>query len=190
VAAHLVDAYSRLPVGEALKSLAFTGVVGLLALSLVACGDVRGSSSSDGQLDEYYSELESILDGIGNRVLGSGAPEVGPGASVEEGRAILADYLSGIATKTDAEIDKIAELAPPPEVQSLHNAYVSALRTLSGLFEDFAKQAAAATTRDEVRASVDVPTGDAAVSNIQAACVALQSFANDRGNDIDLDCEA
>jgi hypothetical protein len=168
---------------DAVLKLLLVGVVALTAMALAACS---GGGSAD---DEYFAELESLVDDVGSRVQ-IGNPPDGNGMTFEEARRALADYYSGISSRFTVVVDEIAALDPPDEAQIQHNTFVAALRKPPALFDDFAEHTLGATSVDEVRAVIDVASIDAAFEGVVAACFELETLARDGGNSVDLGCDS
>jgi hypothetical protein len=167
------------------KQLVLSSAVAVVvAFAIAAC-----NSSGEDELDVYYDQLDGILEDVGERVWGGGPPALG-GTSFEDDRAAVANYFAEAGMNTNEIIDEISALNPPTEVQSRHNAYVASVRIFAAVLDDTVSRTASAQSVAEARAAAADPAGDAAIASIESACVDLQVFASERGNDVDLDCDS
>lgn len=168
----------------------FVGVLTLLA-SLAACG---GSSDAEPlMLPEYFERLE-VLDAEFDRRNDEVAQQFD---------ALFTDAVSGDAERVELLEDAFAEttevigdfvreldnLDPPAEAAAAHAEAVATGESFVAEMEDAADAIAEAADASAAFDAADAVFTSDAFDRFDATCISLQDVADERGIDIDLDCE-
>ncbi|HUF53492.1 MAG TPA: hypothetical protein VMR52_06935 [Dehalococcoidia bacterium] len=158
--------------------LAFAGIA--------ACGD-----DDDGDLEEYFAEVEVIaittdhaLDTLGDE-LSAAEPETD-----EEYIQVFQESYQGAGEVLETAYLDLAEMTPPAEAESAHDSFLDSLEgvliALSGILENSQE----VTTADELdvlyaQFEPDLVQVD---ENLDTACATLQGVAESNGISADLRC--
>ena len=157
------------------------------SLLLAACGGGDGEELS---LDEYFQQLDGIEEGIktGTAALDEASAGV-IGEDVEATRV----YVDGYQGIVGEGIDNMKELDPPSEVGDAHDEFVAALSGMLPVWEDLSERLADLESPSGVQELLveagAEPAWQEAAQRFADACLDLQGIADEKGIDVELDCE-
>jgi hypothetical protein len=156
------------------------------SLLLAACGN--GEEEVD--VDEYFQRLDEIEGGIKTGIGALRKESEGPiGEDVEATRA----YVDGYQDVIGQALNDMKELQPPAEAGDAHDEFVGALSNMLPLWEDLGERLADVESPSEVQevlvASGAEPPWQTTAQRFTNACRELQGIADEKGIDVDLDCQ-
>jgi len=157
------------------------------SLLLAACGGGDGEELS---LDEYFQQLDSIEEGIktGTAALDEASAGV-IGEDVEATRV----YIDGYQGVVGEAVNDMKDLDPPSEAGDAHDEFVAALSGMLPLWQDLSDQLKDIETTSEMQTLLMGTQAEEpwleATQRFADACLDLQGIADEKGFDIDLDCE-
>ena len=158
------------------------------SLLLAACGG--GGDGEELSLDEYFQQLDSIEEGIKTGI--GGLEEASAGVIGEEVEATRV-YVDGYQGIVGEGIDNMKELDPPSEAGDAHDEFVAALSGMLPLWQDLSDQLKDIETTSEMQTLLMGTQAEEpwleATQRFADACLDLQGIADEKGFDIDLDCE-
>ncbi|HEU4527613.1 MAG TPA: hypothetical protein VFT80_06785 [Actinomycetota bacterium] len=159
------------------------------AVVLVGCSGDDGSGGDTMTAEEYFAELESIGRSAQDdfaRLEQRFTDAQQMATSEEEISVALQAFLQGVSARSRTALDDVRALSPPEEVADAHaefaDAFGSSTEFFEGLTEDYERLGA-----EGVMTSLqgEFETLERAQDE---ACTTLQTFADDEGIDVDLDC--
>jgi hypothetical protein len=162
-------------------------VAGSLLLAACGGGDDEGEELS---LDEYFQQLNTIEEDIKTDVLALDEESTGAiGEDVEATRT----YIDGYQGIVGEGVDSMKELNPPSEVEDAHDEFVAALSGMLPLWQDLTDQLKDIETASEMLTLLTNTQAEepwtTATQRFADACLDLQGIADEKGFDVDLDCE-
>jgi outer membrane murein-binding lipoprotein Lpp len=158
------------------------------SLLLAACGG--GGDGEELSLDEYFQQLDSIEEGIETDVLALDEAATGViGEDVEATRA----YVDGYKGVVGEGVNDMKELDPPSEVGDAHDEFVAALSGMLPLWQDLSDQLKDIETTSDMQTVLMGTQAEeswtTATQRFADACLDLQGIADEKGFDVDLNCE-
>jgi outer membrane murein-binding lipoprotein Lpp len=158
------------------------------SLLLAACGG--GGDGEELSLDEYFQQLDSIEEGIETDVLALDEAATGViGEDVEATRA----YVDGYQGVVGEGVNDMKELDPPSEVGDAHDEFVAALSGMLPLWQDLSDQLKDIETTSDMQTVLMGTQAEeswtTATQRFADACLDLQGIADEKGFDVDLNCE-
>ncbi len=157
------------------------------SLLLAACGGGDGEELS---LDEYFRQVDSIEEGIKTGTAALDESSVGViGEEVEATRA----YIDGYQGIVEQAVNDMKDLDPPSEAGDAHDEFVAALSGMLPLWQDLSDQLKDIETTSEMQTLLMGTQAEEpwleATQRFADACLDLQGIADEKGFDIDLECE-
>lgn len=168
----------------------FGAIAGLVAaVLLVNCGGDNALT-----LEEYFDRLQEFSD---EQMEASDESQAAFDATFEDEDTdeddfikAFQEFIKGLTESTKDSLDKVEGLRPPQEIEAVHDEFVAKLTTLVDVFEDFREELDDVDSEEELFAALETlePAEEAASSEFEAACVAMEMAASDNGVSLDLDC--
>jgi hypothetical protein len=160
----------------------------VLALAAAACGDGGGGDDGGLTLAEYFRRFDALDDDVASQQAALRERFPNPTANADTARDF---YTDGAALLADAAT-RLGDLAPPSEVEDVHDRVVEATRARADAAQAILDDLAEAETRDDVVAAVNAQGGSvqAAIDQLNGACDDLQAIADENDVVVDLQCDA
>jgi len=170
------------------RSLMVILAVAAGSLLLAACGG--GGDGEELSLEEYFQQLDSIESGIETGVLALDEQLTGVvGEDVEATRA----YIDGYRDVIGEGANDMKELDPPSEVREAHDEFVAALSGMLPLWQDLSDQLKDTETTEDMQTVLMGTQAEeswtTATQRFADACLDLQGIADEKGFDVNLNCE-
>jgi hypothetical protein len=170
------------------RSLMVILAVAAGSLLLAACGG--GGDGEELSLEEYFQQLDSIESGIETGVLALDDQATGViGEDVEATRT----YVDGYQGVIEEGLDNLKALDPPSEVGDAHDEFVAALSGMMPLWQDLSDQLKDSETTEEMQTALMGTQAEeswiTATQRFADACLDLQGIADEKGFDVNLNCE-
>ncbi len=157
------------------------------SLLLAACGGGDGEELS---LDEYFRQVDDIEEGIKTGI--AALDEASAGVIGEEVEATRV-YVDGYQGIVGEGVNDMKDLDPPSEAGDAHDEFVAALSGMLPLWQDLGDQLKDIETTSEMQTllmgSQDEELWQTATQRFADACLELQGIADEKGIDVELDCE-
>ena len=168
-------------------------VAGLLLCAVAAaCGGGGGELSGEHSLEQYFDEVDSIIEGLQERTATLDQPSEQDFDSEEEQIEAFRGAFTTALPIFRNFVDDLDELNPPAEVAAAHGELVRGFEDLVEAVEGLVDQLADVESASEFSdLLLDPDSGfGSAIGQLAAACLQLQSVANDNDIDVDLECAA
>lgn len=168
-------------------------LIAVTPLALVIATACRGGGDDALTLEEYFQQLEAILETDGSE-LGRlqieflGGAE-GPEAEIEA--VAFRDYISGVTEHFRRAIADLESIDPPPPVNGAHDNYIAARVEALNFFAAINDRAGRAGSLDEFLEVVSDSRGPASreiADREDEWCFTLQRIAVRNGIEVDLGC--
>ena len=160
-----------------------------LAVGVVAsaCGDDGGGGLS---LEEYFAQLDTAQNEVDRRFEEFFTQEEpDPNASGEEVAAFAGEAIAAFVSILQDAQDTFAGVEPPAEAEDVHNDLVQAIEDARDALEAAADDVPATLSLEELEMFDPFEPATEAFERVEAACVGLQTIADDNSVDVDLECQ-
>lgn len=163
---------------------ALLAVAALFALVATACG---GDGESTITLAEYFRRFDSLDDDIASQQASLRERYPDPYQGGETARRF---YEEGVPLLDNA-VERLSAIDPPSAVEEVHNRVLNAMRVRAEASQTILEDLEDAQSRDDVLAAVNAVSDDvdAALANLDQACLDLQAIADQNGVAVNLECE-
>lgn len=155
----------------------------LLAAVTAACGSGDSGGGGELSLEQYFDQVGSITGSLEERAAALDQPlEQEFDSEVEQVQAVR-DAFTTVLPAFEDFINDLDELNPPPEAAAAHDELVAGFANVVGGLEDLIDQLAEVETAAEFSALLFDPGSGfgSAIGQVTAACLQLQSIADDNG---------
>jgi hypothetical protein len=158
------------------------------SLLLTACGG--GGDGEELSLDEYFRQLDSIEEGIKAGIGGLEEESAGViGEDVEATRV----YVDGYQDIVEQAVNDMKDLDPPSEAGDAQDEFVAGLSGMVSVWGDLSDRLGDVETTSEMQTLLTEAVNEApwleASEQFADACSELQGIADEKGIDVELDCE-
>ncbi len=163
----------------------------VVAVLLTAVTAACGSGDSGGgelSLEQYFDQVGSITGNLEERAEALDQPlEQEFDSEVEQVQAVR-DAFTTVLPAFEDFINDLDALNPPPEAAAAHDELVAGFTNVVGGLENLIDQLAEVETAAEFSALLFDPGSgfESAIGQVTAACLQLQSIADDNGIDAGL----
>jgi hypothetical protein len=167
-----------------------TVVLAVVAGSLLLTGCGGGRDGEELRLDEYFRQVDDIEEGIKTGIVA--LDEAAAGVIGEEVEATRA-YFDGYQDIVGQAVNDMKDLDPPSEAGDAHDEFVAALSGMLPVWEDLSERLADLESPSGVQELLveagAEPAWQEAAQRFADACLDLQGIADEKGIDVELDCE-
>ena len=168
-----------------LRWLALAGLGLALAALANACGGGGGLSA-----EEYFQELRAIADEAEQKATAAvPSDEEAASSTLDEQKQTGIEFLASLVSIYEEATGRVEDLNPPDDIQDAHDDLVAAVEELTSTFGDLADQAQDIAPEDIEDFFNTQAFGASTFAEFDQACSAVQDIADDKGIDVDLNCE-
>ena len=167
------------------RSLLVAGL--LMAAVAVACGG--GDSGGELSVEQYFEQVGAIVEGLQDRTVTFEQPLEQEFDSEAEQIGAFRDAFSTAIPIFRAFVDDLGDIDAPPEVADAHGDLIAGIAGLVDGLEDLTDGLEGVKTLSEMQDLVISGFGSA-IGQLAAACLQLQTIADENAIDVDLGCAA
>ena len=159
----------------------------LIATVAAACGGGDGDELS---LEQYFEQVDTIVAGLEQRTAALDQPLEQTFDSEEEQIEAFREAFTTVLPIYRDFVGDLDEMDPPAEVADAHGELVAGFANLVPGVEDLILQLAEIESASEFSDLLLDPDSAfvSAIGELTAACLQLQSVADDNDLDVDLEC--
>jgi hypothetical protein len=168
-----------------LSWLALAGLGLALAALANACGGGGGLSA-----EQYFQKLQAIVDEtVQKESAAVPSEEEAANLTLDEQKQARIEFLTSFVSINEEATGRVENLNPPDDIQDAHDDLVAAAKELTSTFRDLADQAQDIAPEDIEDFFNTQVFGAFTSAEFDEACSAVQDIADDKGIDVDLNCE-
>ncbi len=164
----------------------------LLSVAASACGGGDGSGGDELSLEQYFEEVASIIESLEERTATLDQPLEREFDSEAEQIEASRDAFATVLPVFEDFVNDLDGLNPPVEVEDAHDELLAGLGDLVGGVEELIDQLEGIESASEFSDLLLAPDSafGSAVGKLAAACLQLETIADDNGIDAAvLECE-
>lgn len=166
----------------------------LFAMCLAVLSACGGGDGGELSLEEYFQQVETIVDDFGGQIAALGDPFEADVDSDEERTELIRDYTRAAAALWRDSVEDFRDMEPPAEVAAAHDEAVEARDDRAEFAQDLAEQLEGVGSAAELEAWFTEARREhedalaSAAERSEQACLELQRIADDSGIDVELQC--